>query len=66
MGFSNEKRAVIARGTLIKELDKGKYTRYFIVIRKEGRNKPYPPGLDSLVGKKVVVLLLEDDEGEGQ
>ena len=66
MDFSNEKRAIIARGTLIKELDKGKYTRYFIVIRKEGRNKPYPPGLDSLVGKKVVVFLLEDDGGEEQ
>jgi hypothetical protein len=66
MDFSNEKKAVIARGTLIKEFDKGKYARYFVVIRKEGRNKSYPPGLDSLVGKKVVVLLLEDDGGEEQ
>ena len=65
MVFSNENKIIITRGRLVKELDKGKYVKYIIVIHK-GRNKPYPLDLDSLVGKRVLIFLIEDNRGDDE
>jgi len=56
------KRAIIIKGTVSKELLSGKYTRYSITIPKKPNEGRYPPELDALAGKTVTVIIVDDGE----
>jgi len=56
------KRAIIVKGTVTRELLKGKYVRYSITIPKKPNEGRYPPELDALAGKTVTVIIVDDGE----
>jgi len=56
------KRAIIIKGTVSRELLSGKYIRYSITIPKKPNEGRYPPELDALAGKTVTVIIVDDGE----
>jgi len=57
-----QKTAIILKGTVIRELNKGKYVRYSITIPKKPNEGRYPPELDALAGKTVTVIIVDNGE----
>jgi len=56
------KRAIVIKGTVSRELLSGKYIRYSITIPKKHNEGKYPPELDALAGKTVTVIIVNDGE----